>query len=149
MSRYTQYAPVLESLFDKVAGLQTCNVIKKRLQHMCFPVNIAKLLKTAISMKTCEWLFLWISESLFNVKTLTPFRTKFARQKTSVGRSLHPICFCSKGFFLSKYAEFHFTSYFVVLPYLFLIIIIFIAITLFRFMIVFLVILCSIAFSCV
>ena len=26
----------------KVAGLQVCNIIKKRLQHRCFPVNIAK-----------------------------------------------------------------------------------------------------------
>ena len=36
------------SLFNKVAGLQTCNFIKKRLQHKCFPVNFAKFLGTAI-----------------------------------------------------------------------------------------------------
>ena len=29
--------------------LQTCNFIKKRFQHRCFPVNIAKLLRTTIS----------------------------------------------------------------------------------------------------
>ena len=29
-------APVLESLFDKVADPKACNVIKKRLQHKCF-----------------------------------------------------------------------------------------------------------------
>ena len=28
--------------FIKVAGLKACNFIKKRLQHKCFPVNIAK-----------------------------------------------------------------------------------------------------------
>ena len=39
--------PVLESLFNKVAGLQSCNFIKKRPQHMCFPMNIAKFLKTS------------------------------------------------------------------------------------------------------
>ena len=33
---------VLESLFDKVAGLKASNFIKKRLQHRRFPVNIAK-----------------------------------------------------------------------------------------------------------
>ena len=33
---------MLESLFNKVTGLKACNFIKKRLQHMCFPVNIAK-----------------------------------------------------------------------------------------------------------
>ena len=39
--------PVLVSLFNKVAGLQACNVIKKRLQHRCFPVNMVKFLRTA------------------------------------------------------------------------------------------------------
>ena len=38
--------PVLESLFNKVAGLKTRNFIKKALQHWCFPVNIAKFLRT-------------------------------------------------------------------------------------------------------
>ena len=33
--------PVLESLFNKVAGLQTCNFVKTRAQHKYFPVNIA------------------------------------------------------------------------------------------------------------
>ena len=37
--------PVLESPLNKVAGIQTCNFIKKRLKHRCFPVNTAKLLK--------------------------------------------------------------------------------------------------------
>ena len=37
--------PVLESLFNKIPDLQACNFIKKRLQHSCFPVNIAKFLK--------------------------------------------------------------------------------------------------------
>ena len=39
--------PVLESLFDKAAGLKAFNFIKKRVQHRRFPVNIAKSLKTA------------------------------------------------------------------------------------------------------
>ena len=36
---------MLESLFNKFAGLQAGNYITKRLQHGCFPVNIAKFLK--------------------------------------------------------------------------------------------------------
>ena len=44
---------MLESLFNKVAGLQVCNFIKKRLQHKCFPVNIEQLLKNI-----CERLLL-------------------------------------------------------------------------------------------
>ena len=39
-------APVLESLFNKVTGLKVRNLIKKRLQHGCFPVNISKFLGT-------------------------------------------------------------------------------------------------------
>ena len=35
--------PVLESLFEKIARLMACNFIKKRLQHRCFPVNMAKI----------------------------------------------------------------------------------------------------------
>ena len=38
--------PVLESLFNKVAGLKACNYIKERLQHRCFPVNNVKFLRT-------------------------------------------------------------------------------------------------------
>ena len=34
-----------ESLFYKVAGLKTCNFIKKRIQHRCFPVKFAKYFK--------------------------------------------------------------------------------------------------------
>ena len=35
-------------LFNKNAGLQACNFIKKRLQHRCFVDNVAKFLRTAI-----------------------------------------------------------------------------------------------------
>ena len=46
--------PVLESIFNKVAGLQACNFIKKRLQHRCFPVHIVKFLRTSILKNICE-----------------------------------------------------------------------------------------------
>ena len=38
--------PVLESLFNKVPDLKAFKFIKKRLQHKCFPVNIAKFWRT-------------------------------------------------------------------------------------------------------
>ena len=50
--------PVLESLFDNVAGLMACNVIKKRLQHRCFPVNITKFIRTSFLLNIsggCFW----------------------------------------------------------------------------------------------
>ena len=33
--------------FNKVAGSQVCNFMKRRFKHSCFPVNIAKCLRTA------------------------------------------------------------------------------------------------------
>ena len=37
---------MLESLFNKVAGLNACNFIKKRLHYSYFPVKFAKFLRT-------------------------------------------------------------------------------------------------------
>ena len=37
--------PVLESLFSKVADLQACQFIIKRLQHRCFPESFGSFLK--------------------------------------------------------------------------------------------------------
>ena len=50
--------PVLESLFKKVADLEAHKSIKRRLQHRCFPVNIAKFLSTAFSIAHLWWLLL-------------------------------------------------------------------------------------------
>ena len=43
--KFHRKTPVLESVFNKVAGLQACDFTKKRLQHKCFPVKFAKFLK--------------------------------------------------------------------------------------------------------
>ena len=43
---------MLESLFNEVAGMKTCNFIKKRLQHMCFHVKFAKFLRTSLLQNT-------------------------------------------------------------------------------------------------
>ena len=44
----------MESLFNKFAGLEVCDFIKKRLQLSCFPLNIAKFLRTPILKNICE-----------------------------------------------------------------------------------------------
>ena len=49
---------MLESLFYKVAGLKAYIFIKKRLQHRCFAVNIAKFLRTPILKNVCKRLLL-------------------------------------------------------------------------------------------
>ena len=46
------------SFFNKVAGLRPVSVLKKRLQHRYFPVNIAKFLRTPILRNICERLLL-------------------------------------------------------------------------------------------
>ena len=53
--------PVLDSLFNKVAGLKVCNFIKRRLRHRYFPINIAKFLRTSFLWNTivcCFCLFM-------------------------------------------------------------------------------------------
>ena len=49
---------VLKSLSDIVTGLKAGNFIRKRLQHKCFPVSIAKFLRTAFFAEQLRWLFL-------------------------------------------------------------------------------------------
>ena len=44
--------------FNKVAGLKACNFIKKRLQHGCFLVKFAKLLRAPILKNMCQRLVL-------------------------------------------------------------------------------------------
>ena len=48
---------VLEFLLNKVAGLKACNFVKKRLQHKCFTLNIAKFL-TDFFIEYLKWLLL-------------------------------------------------------------------------------------------
>ena len=42
ISQISLKIPVLESLFNEVQGIDTCNVIKELLQLKCFPVNLAR-----------------------------------------------------------------------------------------------------------
>ena len=49
---------VLESLFNKAAGLAVCNSIKKRLQHSYFPVKLAKFLKIPFLQRSFRGCFL-------------------------------------------------------------------------------------------
>ena len=56
--------PVPEVFFDRVAHHQTCNFIEKKLQHRCFTVNFAKLLKALCRISS-------VSASNFNLTSLT------------------------------------------------------------------------------
>ena len=54
----SQETPVLESLFNQVSVLQTCNSVKKWLQERCFPVNFVRFLRTPILQNSYEQLLL-------------------------------------------------------------------------------------------
>ena len=53
--KFHRKTPVLQSLFYKVASFQTCKFIKKKLQHRCFPVKLAKFLRTAFLKEHLPW----------------------------------------------------------------------------------------------
>ena len=55
--------PVLESLFKKGVGPQSCNFLKKRLQRRCFLVNLANFLRTPFLVEHLWWLLLNVSYS--------------------------------------------------------------------------------------
>ena len=63
-------APVLESLFNKVVGLRLVTLLKKRLQHRCFPVKIAKFLRTTFFIELLRWLLLLIALIILNIEVL-------------------------------------------------------------------------------
>ena len=46
--------------FNKVPGLRPATLLKKRLWHMCFPVEFAKFLRTAFFKEYLWWLLLKI-----------------------------------------------------------------------------------------
>ena len=52
--------PVQGSAFNRVIAFKTCNFIKKRLQHRCFPANIAKNFRNTYFEEICEQLLLTV-----------------------------------------------------------------------------------------
>ena len=44
--------------FNKVPGLSSATLLKKRLQHRCFPVNITEFLRAPILKNVCRRLLL-------------------------------------------------------------------------------------------
>ena len=66
---------MLEPLFfNKVAGFPACNFIQKRLQHSCFLVNIAKVLRTTILKASangcfCKWFHPSYHNPLVNISS--------------------------------------------------------------------------------
>ena len=71
----------MESLFNKISDI---DFIKKRLQHRCFPVNIAKFLRTPSLKNICKrlrlkhwFIFSWETSSLVRSAKMTDLLTIF------------------------------------------------------------------------
>ena len=58
---------MLGSLFNKALGLQSCDFIKRRLQHRCFLVNIPKFLRTSFFTEHLWWLLLNFLQNLLKI----------------------------------------------------------------------------------
>ena len=72
---YYNKTPALKFLFNKVAGSQACNFIKKKLQCRCFPVKFAKFSQTSILTDIYERLLLFLKENIH--QPLVGFRFVF------------------------------------------------------------------------
>ena len=76
---------IFESFFNKVPSLHVCNFLKKRLQHKCFPVTIAKFLGAPILKNIWEQLLLalWPPTNFkSNIKFLSNFSSTKGTQRT-------------------------------------------------------------------
>ena len=80
ISQIYRKTPVLESLFTNVAGLRPATLLKKILQHWCFPMKFVRFLGTSILKNICERLLLFVS--LRN--TITNSGGEFGLDKASI-----------------------------------------------------------------
>ena len=86
---------MLEFLFNKVAGLQACNFIKKRFQHRCFSVKFAKSLGESFLQYTsggCFWKYLMNSLFILHMRIMNRVLAWYV---LSLQRLFHFIAFLS------------------------------------------------------
>ena len=96
---------MLESIFNKAAGLKVCNSIKKRLQHSCLPVKLAKFLKTPFFTEEFRWLLLTFNSCLHRSSGqkqvwLSAINTRFSWKKYLLprkSRSSQRMCSVKEG----------------------------------------------------
>ena len=72
---------MLESLFNKVAGILACNFIKKRLQHRCFPLIIQKFSRMPIlNQRSQKMKCLFMSEVMHSLLSKVYTKTLFSKR---------------------------------------------------------------------
>ena len=84
--------------FNKVAGLRSASLSKKRIWNKCFPVNFAKFLGTLFLTEHLWWLLLRTDKSLqiLNTKTIWEMCTinNLSKFVTCLGRCILVILIC-------------------------------------------------------
>ena len=63
-AKFTEKHLCQSLFFNKVAGLRPATLLKKRPWHRCFPVNLAKFLRTPFFTEHFRWLLLALNESV-------------------------------------------------------------------------------------
>ena len=66
------------SFFNKVAGLRSATLLKKRLWHGCFPVTFAKFIRTPFLKEHLRWLLLKSVTVLTACRNETSLLNRFA-----------------------------------------------------------------------
>ena len=67
--------------FNKLADLRPAALLKKRLKHMCFPVNFVKFLRTLFTQNTHDdWFCVFLPLELY-FRTATPLYPEFAQNR--------------------------------------------------------------------
>ena len=95
------------------SGLHACKFIKERLQHRCFPVNIAKFLRTFFLNNICEWLSEYFPTWINNITSKIWSEEKIfskTNKKEKEKKNTH-----SKTHLAEKKLQFHVVDHFVFL----------------------------------
>ena len=93
IQQYRQESTVLESLFNKVAGLKVCKLIKKRLQHGRFSLNISIFLEQLFLQNTSVGCFCNQNKNFITQNSLWRFffSTQHNRHKAALSTCVHTI----------------------------------------------------------
>ena len=92
--------------FNKNAGLQSCNFLKKRLQHRCFPMNVAKFVRIPVLKNISGGLFERFPTSTNNITSIIGSEQDIlwkTKQKTLFKTQL-AFSWCSWSFFSLKFS---------------------------------------------
>ena len=77
ISQNSQENTCARASVNKVTGLRSATLLKKRPWHMCFPVNFAKFLRTPFLTDHLRWLLLFVV-LLYEPKSRINFVRKLA-----------------------------------------------------------------------